>query len=506
MTLPWVHGRSEGSGTFVLAGWVFLRLLGLIYLAAFVSLAVQIKGLVGSAGILPAKEFLAARKHWGAHRFQRLPTLCWGNASDGFLMFLAWGGAALAALLIAGFAPCPVLILLWGFYLSLFTIGRFFLAYQWDTLLLEAGFLAIFFAPQELAPVFPPRAEASPVILWLYWWLLFRLIFSSGVVKLRSSDSTWRRLTALRYHFETQPLPTPLAWSAHQLPIRIHRAAAALLLAIELGAPFLIAGPPLLRHVTAASLVLLMALIQLTGNYSFFNLLGIALSVLLLDDKLLLPVFRWAAHGVALAPAPPSPRWLDGIAAVVAVVVLSLSMETLRRLFRIEVSWPKSIAKTFEFLEPFRLVNAYGLFAVMTIERPEIIVEGSNDGAHWLAYEFKWKPGDVRRAPRFVAPHQPRLDWQMWFAALGYYPNHPWFGRFLRRLLEGSPAVLGLLRTNPFPDKPPRLVRGVLYDYRFTSRAQRRTTRAWWRRERRGSYSPVFESYITGLPKRACRR
>jgi len=486
--------ETAGAGTYVLASWLFLRLLGLIYLVAFVSLATQLKGLVGKHGILPAREFLQERRHWGPSRFLRMPTLCWLSASDTFMLWLAWSGAALALLLLAGFAPIPVLVLLWVFYLSLATVCRIFLGYQWDILLLEAGFLGILLAPLEVAPRFPPVATPSPIVVWLFWWLLFRLMFSSGVAKLRSGDPTWRNLTALSHHYETQPLPTPLAWQAHQLPVDFHKISTVVMFAIEILAPFLIIAPSPARFVAAALFILLMALIQITGNYCFFNLLGIALSILLLDDKVLAPVVGWAFPQLESPGAfIPAPNWLNGAVTVVAVSILTLSAEPILHLFRVRISLPNWLAELLGLVEPFRLVNSYGLFSVMTAERPEIVVEGSNDAVNWQPYEFKFKPGEVTRAPAFVAPHQPRLDWQLWFAALGYYQNNPWFSRFLARLLEGSPTVLSLLKINPFPGSPPRYVRAVLYDYRFTNRAARRATGAWWQRERRGFYSPILE-------------
>src|SRR5438094_96550 len=233
-----------GSGNSVLASWLFLRLLGLIYLAAFVSLATQVKGLVGTQGILPAAGFLDQRRHWGFERFYRLPTLCWFNASDGFLLWLAWGGAGLSVLLVIGFAPMPVLALLWMLYLSLFGICRIFLGYQWDILLLETGFLAIFIAPFDLLPGFPPTTAPSKIILWLLWWLAFRLMFSSGFVKLRSGDRNWRNLEALSYHYQTQPLPTWTAWYVHQLPGWFHKLSVLVMFTIELVAPAFAFMPP----------------------------------------------------------------------------------------------------------------------------------------------------------------------------------------------------------------------------------------------------------------------
>jgi hypothetical protein len=475
-----------------LASWLFLRLLGCIYLAAFVSLAVQIKGLAGREGILPAVDFLKRRARYSGRRFHRLPTLCWWSGSDAMLLFLCWGGAVLALLLVVGLAPILVLTLLWIFYLSLFNVCRLFLAYQWDILLLEAGFLAIFLAPIEVVTHFPPVTEPPRVIVWLLWWLLFRLMFSSGLVKWRSKDPAWRRLTALRHHYETQPLPTPLAWYAHQLPPALHRFCAVILFTIEVGVPVLLVGPAPLRHLAAGLFILLMILIQLTGNYSFFNLLGIALSLLVLEDRSLVPVLHGLWPSVAfpkhLAATPPVFVWLS---VAIAMLILPLSLEPLWRLFPVGVQPPRWLDRLFDAFAPFHLVNSYGLFSMMTTERPEIIVEGSDDGENWRRYEFKWKPGDVKRAPRFAAPHQPRLDWQMWFAAIGFCENNPWFQRFLDRLREGSPAVLSLLRRNPFPNAPPRYLRALVYDYRFTNRQERRVSGAWWRCEERGLYCPV---------------
>src|SRR5215471_6725207 len=237
MVVPGVTNQPAGNGTYILAAWLFLRLVGLIYLVAFVSLATQIKGLIGREGILPAVEFLESARSWGVRRFYRLPTLCWFTTSDRFLLFLAGSGAGLSVLLVIGVAPAVMLFGLWSLYLSLFTLCRIFLGYQWDVLLLETGFLAIFLVPLETAPQFPPSAAPAPIVIWLLWWLLFRLMFSSGLIKLTSGDPTWHKLIALRFHYETQPLPTPLAWHAHQLPTAFHRTSAAVMFGIELFAP-----------------------------------------------------------------------------------------------------------------------------------------------------------------------------------------------------------------------------------------------------------------------------
>jgi lipase maturation factor 1 len=454
------------GATYAVSGWLFLRALGAIYFAAFVSLGVQVKGLIGRDGILPAEVFLGAK------------------ASDRFLAALCWSGAALSVLLIAGVAPVASLVLLWVCYLSLLNVSRVFLGYQWDVLLLETGFLAIWLAPLELRAHWPPRAEPHVIALWLARWLLFRLMFSSGVVKLRSGDRTWRSLTALFYHYETQPLPTPLAWLAHQLPTWFHRTSCAMMFAIELPVALLILAPPPFCYVAGVLTIALMLLMMATGNYGFFNLLVIALSLLLFDDVV------WGR--VVPVGALASPGWPWWVLALPATVLLVLSVRPIVYLFDRAVSWPRPLERLFARLQPFHLVNGYGLFAVMTTTRPEIIVEGSDDGTTWTPYEFRWKPGDPKRRPRYCMPHQPRLDWQMWFAALGDYRMNPWFIAFLGRLLENAAPVIDLLARNPFPKAPPRYVRATLYRYRFNGIAARRATGEWWQREWIGLYCPVL--------------
>lgn len=490
----WFWGKSVQRPAYLLTRWLFLRMLGVIYLVAFVSLWTQIEGLAGSRGILPAEDTMsllrqqADQQQLGLQRFWLAPTLCWLNASDGFLNFLCGAGAALSLLLIAGLAPLPVLFLLWVIYLSLAIVLREFLSFQWDALLLETGFLAMLFAPGRAWSA--PARERPPSLLALFLLrvLLFKLMFSAGVVKLSSGDPVWRNLTALTYHYETQPLPPWTAWYAHQLPDWFQVFCCAVMFGIELGVPFLFFAPRRLRLLACAATVLLQLLILLTGNYGFFNWLSIALCVLLLDDAVLrrcLPRSRPPrSEGSGRGRA-----WL--LAPVAAVYVLLCAVQLVGSL-RAPVQWPEPVAKLHSALAPFRTINGYGLFAVMTTSRNEIVVEGSNDGLEWRAYEFKHKPGEPMRRPGFVAPHQPRLDWQMWFAALGSYEHNPWFVHFCVRLLQGSPEVLALLAHNPFPDAPPRYIRAMLYDYRFTDRAARRADGTWWRRQLRGLYCPVL--------------
>ncbi len=479
---------------FAFATWLFLRLLAITHGIAFISLWVQLEGLIGPRGILPATRYLAAvREHYGASAFTALPTLCWWLGSETFLHVLCGAGVGLAMLLFAGVAPALCLALLWAAYLSLSCAGQVFFNFQWDALLLETTLLAIFVAPWSLLPLWrahePPRAAR-----WLLTWLLFRLMFLSGLVKLTSGDLTWRGLTALTFHYETQPLPTSLAWYVHQLPVWWHRASCAGMFMLELVVPWFLLTSRALRHNAALLLIALMAVVVLTGNYTYFNLLAIALCLLCLDDTwwraVLPPALQRnqllhsssASHPTEHSVSPRAnlslaraTRWLGGLAAA-AVVAFTLAQEIAA--YRAV----PGVAAISRAVGPFRSFNSYGLFRVMTNPRPELIFEGSNDGRAWLAYEFPHKPGVLDRRPTWVAPHQPRLDWQLWFAALGSPQQNPWVYSLAEHLLRGTPEVLALVAHNPFPEKPPRHLRIVRYEYHFTDATARTATGQWWRR------------------------
>jgi hypothetical protein len=488
--LPRWHWPLMEPVPYQVSRWVFLRLLGLIYLCAFVSLWVQLDGLIGSSGILPAERLMELARAQLDGRIQLFPTLLWFGASDGFLHLLTGAGSVLAVLLVAGIAPVPVLFALWALYLSLSLGGQVFFSFQWDTLLLEAGFLAIWIAPLTVWPRAGRSAPVARPALWLLWWLLFRLMFESGLVKLLSGDPTWADLSALRYHFETQPLPTWIGWHAHQLPATELWLAAVGLFAIELAIPFLIFTGAWLRWAACAALLTLQFVILATGNYCFFNLLTIALCVLLLDDTIWPQRLRLFVTRVD-PKAPGKPRcWPGGVVVPVCAALFLVSLAPATALLGMGLPGGGVLSSVYRSLQPFRSINSYGLFAVMTTERHEIIVEGTSDGQNWQPYEFRYKPGDLRRAPAFVAPHQPRLDWQMWFAALSSVEQNPWFLHFLQSLLRGSHQVEALLETNPFPDKPPLAVRAIAYDYRFTTPELRAASGDWWRRENPREYCP----------------
>jgi lipase maturation factor 1 len=482
----------------LLVRWLFLRGLAAIYLFAFLSLWTQIAGLAGHDGILPVDQFMSAvtrqcdARGIGLERFYLLPTLCWLNSSDNFLNFQCLVGVVLSVLLFLGVASVPCMSLLWLFYLSLATVTGDFLSFQWDGLLLETGFLAIFFAPWQLLP--RPSGEAPPsrLMVWLLRLLLFKLMFSSGCVKILSGDPNWRNLTALTYHYQTQPLPSWISWYANQLPLWFQTISCGTVLAIEIAAPFLVFMPRRLRFGAAALFAWLLFLVILTGNYTFFNWLTLVLCLLLLDDFCFENLVPKKVHACFKNSAADFTgfRWPRTLLVAMAVVVFSASTFMLAVTLGIRSPLLAPLGWMARQIKPFRTVNNYGLFAVMTTRRNEIIIEGSNDGVNWLAYEFKYKPGDVNRRPQFVAPFQPRLDWQMWFAALGRYEQNPWFPNFCERLLQGSPAVLALLENNPFPGRPPCFIRAQLYNYRFTSFDERHATGAWWHRELIGPYMP----------------
>lgn len=452
------------------ASELFAQALALVYLTAFVSFGLQVDGLIGSHGILPAVVYFRGVGGW------QFPSIFWWASSDAALRGACWAGAALAmaAALVKAHTGWQRLAfgLMFVLYLSLVTAGQIFMGYQWDFLLLEAGFLAIFLTPAW------PR-------VWLFHWLLFRLMFESGLVKMQSHDATWSGLTALTFHYETQPLPTPLAWYAAQLPLWFQKLSAGFVFAVELVLPLLIFGPRRVKQASAIGTILLQVLILLTGNYTFFNWLTIALCILLFDD-------HFFGRAAALRPGF-DPRVNRFASAALLLFVLVFGCSQIAEMCG--DAPPLIVRKAEAMLAPYGLINQYGLFASMTTSRPEIVVEGSNDGTAWLPYEFRFKAGRLDRAPAWVAPYQPRLDWQMWFASLGSYEQSPWFGQFVLRLLDGSPAVLRLLERDPFAGKPPRYIRARVYEYHFT----RGKARDWWQREEKGAYFPAVSLRVPGV-------
>ena len=491
-----------------LTGRVFLVLLALCWACAWASLGVQVVGLFGAHGVAPATALMdAARRALGDAGPWRLPTLFWWVApTDRVLVGTCAAGVLLALAVAVGVAPRAALVASWVLYLSMLAVGEPFLSFQWDALLCETTLVAIFLAPPGLRPFASgpglpadaagPRAiGAAPV--WLGRWLLFRLMLLSGVVKLLAEPAgmpgprPWHDLTALGWHWWTQPLPTPLAWWAAQLPATLQKAACAAMFAIELAGPCTLFAPRPVRRAGVAALLLLQALIALTGNYGFFNLLTVTLCVLGLDDDLLLRVPLVRRLAPRADPAPPAP-WRRAAFAPVAAALVALSLVPSLARVGMAALLPPPLVAAWRAVAPLESINAYGLFARMTTERDEVILEGSDDGRTWREYEFRWKPGDPDRSwPRWVAPHMPRLDWQMWFAALSRVERQPWVEALMQRLLEGEPTVLALLGTNPFPDHPPRLVRATRWSYRFSTPEERAATGRVWERTRIGPYAPA---------------
>jgi hypothetical protein len=469
--------RSSAPGL-TLVSWLFLRGLALIYLAAFASLSVQIEGLIGSQGILPIQAKLAETAHlYGSGKYWRFPTLFWLDASDSALKLACYAGMAASFLLLVNVLRRTALMLCYLLYLSMTTAGQDFLAFQWDVFLLEAGFLSLFLI------------EDSKVVVFLYRWLIARFMFMGGVVKLASGDPAWAGLTALNYHYLTQPLPTPLAYYAHFLPEWFHKLCAAGVFFIELAVPFFMFMPRPFRLFAAGSFILLQTAIILTGNYNFFNLLTILLCLWLLDDR----YFSGKLPSRLVSSIQAGPRQ-PGVAAHLlagawAAFVLAVCAAT-AWMHNFPGRTPQPLRAAVMVASSFGMVNQYGPFGVMTTGRREIIVEGSHDGKTWQAYEFDYKPGDLQRGLRWNIPHQPRLDWQLWFAALEEPRHDTWFPAFIARLREGSPPVLGLLRTNPFPDRPPRFIRAMLYRYDYVAPEIRTETGQVWRRELIGQYWP----------------
>jgi predicted DCC family thiol-disulfide oxidoreductase YuxK len=479
-------GKDHAPPRYDLVSFLFLRFFGLIYFSAFASFAVQAQGLIGSHGILPLARLVdVIARDAGWQRFFLMPMVFWWNSSDVAIQAVCWAGCVLSLFVVLNLLPRLSLLLLYVLYLSLLYAGQVFMNYQWDVFLLETGFLALILACAQRTGI------------WLLRWLLFRFMFMSGVVKLLSGDPNWWNLSALSYHFLTQPLPTPLAWYAAQLPPGVLRFATAATFVIELGLPWLIFLPRRLRHCAAFGILLLQVGILTTGNYNWFNLQTMLLCLPLFDDAAVRKVLPQRLLDRLPLPAPaltraveaPARRWARAAVAALAVLIVFDGLVHMQQRFGGRApAWALTLAA---LVEPLHIVSAYGLFAVMTTERDEIVIEGSDDGIFWREYEFRYKPGDLARRPPWNIPHQPRLDWQMWFAALDDPHHVSWFPRFLERLLQNDPAVTALLAKNPFADRPPQYLRAKFYDYTYAS-AQEKAEGRWWNRRLLGYYfAPV---------------
>ncbi|QBS41900.1 lipase maturation factor family protein [Nocardia sp. CS682] len=462
---------------------IFQRGLAVIYLIAFLGAALQFRALIGERGMLPVPRFVARTP------FRLAPSLFQLHYSDRFFAAVAWAGVGLSAALVVGVADLVPLwaamgmwAALWAGYLSIVNVGQRWYGFGWESLLLEAGFLAIFLGNDETAP--------PVLVLWLARWLLFRVEFGAGLIKLRG-DTCWRDLTCLYYHHETQPMPGPLSWFFHHLPKPLHRVEVAANHFAQLVVPFGLFAPQPVASVAAGIVVVTQLWLVISGNFAWLNWVTILLALTVIDGS-------WVARILPVPEAPtlPSaPMWFAGLVIACTVLTAVLSYWPVRNMLSSDQRMNMSF-------NAYHLVGAYGAFGTIGRTRPEVVFEGTSDSdvteqTRWQEYEFKAKPGDVRRRPRQFAPYHLRLDWLMWFAALSPFYARPWLLPFAERLLTNDRATLRLLRHNPFPDAPPKYVRARLYEYRFTTRQELLRDRAWWHRTLIGEYLPPVTSAKT---------
>jgi hypothetical protein len=503
--------------------WIFLRALGLIYFSAFYSLLFQIKGLIGPNGILPAADYLQAmhaalelRSYWSA------PSLLWFGAGNGALMTLCWVGLAASLLVTLNLWPRAGLLICFLCFVSFVSVARDFSGYQSDGMLLEAGFIALFFAPPGLRPGLGASNPPSRASLFLLQWEWFRIYFESGVAKIGSGDLAWRQFTAMDDYYQNGPLPTWIGWYVQHLPHWFHASATAYTLVVELLIVWMLFLPRRFRIVCFFIVTPFEISIIATANYTFLNYLVLLLGVLLLDDRFLewiLPLrFRESILGksamaggaavatgaAAVAPERTSVRAelrerFTPLRRLFAGACLGLvfysTTALLLWMFVPGLPLPEAPVRA---LEPFRIANSYGLFAVMTHERYEIEFQGTLDGKTWMAYPFRYKPQAINEAPGIYAPYQPRFEWNLWFASLGSWQQSRFVIWTEERLLKNEPDVLSLFASNPFASAPPREVRTVIYQYWFTDMKTKRETGNWWRREELRQYAPALEREADG--------
>jgi hypothetical protein len=520
----YLFDSEHGAADRLIGRWLFLRAMGLIYFSAFYALLFQVKGLIGTQGILPAGEYLGDARSLGAARFWYAPTLLWLSSSNHMPMALMWVGLIAAVILIVNIWPRAMLLVCFVCYLSFVCAAQDFSGYQSDGMLLEAGFLSLFLAPGGLLPGWGAKRPPARAAVLLLLWEWFRIYFESGVVKLESGDPTWRNLTAMYEYYQNGPLPTWIGWYVQHLPYWFHKATAGATLGMELALVWMAFLPRRWRIACFFIVTAWQIGVIATANYTFLNYLVLVLAFLLLDDGFLrrfVPA-RWrqeqiaedteekrehreligdstvaakevAGEGDSEAEQREPARWL--VAAGIAVRAIALTWVfyatavELVQMFWHEVPVPASPVAA---LEPFRIANQYGLFAVMTPHRYEIEFQGSNDGQNWVAYPFRYKPQDVRERPGIYAPYQPRFDWNLWFASLGSWLQNPLVPRTEELLLQGDQDVLGLFAGNPFPSAPPKYVRAVIWQYWFSTPEQKREQGVWWTRQYLGTYAPTI--------------
>jgi hypothetical protein len=525
---------KHGASNRLIPRWLFLRALGFIYFSAFFSLVFQIRGLIGPAGILPANEYLqiVARSFGHVTRFWFAPTLLWFSGRPQMLVALCWVGMLASLLLVFNVWPRGMLLICFVCFLSFVSAGEDFSGYQSDGMLLEAGFIALFFAPPGFRPLWGADQPPSRASLFLLQWEWFRIYFESGVAKLASGDPQWRHMTAMDEYYQNGPLPTWIGWYAQHLPHWFHVSTTYATLALELGLVWMLFLPRRLRIVCFVIATLWQLGVILTANYTFLNYLVLALGFLLLDDHVALTFLlrRWRksfvdhgdqtqrpdSHSDSRNVVPESSETIHSEAsaenrwdifysplAVLKITLISVVLSCIFYATAVQLLWmvfPTIPLPTgpVAALDPFRIANRYGLFAVMTRGRYEIEFQGSQDGQVWVSYPFRFKPQDPSKPPGIYAPYQPRFDWNLWFASLGSWREYPIVPNTEVRLLANDPDVLALFAGNPFPGEPPREVRAVLWQYWFTTMAEKRAQGLWWRRQPMGLYAPVLERQPDG--------
>ncbi len=505
---------KQGASDRLLPRWIFLRALGLIYYSAFFSLAFQIRGLIGPHGILPAGEYLQAlAERFGHAGYWYAPTLLWISSNSRMLTGICWVGMIASLLLVLNFWPRGMLAVCFLCFLSFVSAAQDFSAYQSDGMLLEAGFIAMYFAPAGFRPGWGEASPPSRASLFLLIWEGFRIYFESGVAKIMGGDPQWRNFTALDEYYQNGPLPTWIGWYMQHLPHWFHAATAFVTLALELGLAWMMFLPRRFRILCFFVVTIWQIGIILSANYTFLNYLVLALGFLLLDDRFLpsyLPGF-WKRSCLAAkeAKALGEPRaekdWRKKLRAQFSALKLAFTAVMLTWIFYVTLAEMVWMVKPLPFptspvsaLEPFRIANRYGLFAGMTRGRYEIEFQGSDDGQTWVVYPFRFKPQDPSKAPGIYAPYQPRFDWNLWFASLSSWRQEPIVVRTEQSLLRGDGDVLLLFAGNPFPHAPPRQVRCVIWQYRFTTPAEKRSQGMWWKRQQLGLYAPTLERQPDG--------
>jgi len=512
-SINWLLGpeiSSEKSPGHLWPRWIFLRALGAIYFSAFYSLIFQIKGLIGPDGILPAADYLqavAAAVH--AYSWWYAPSLFWFGSTDRALMLVTWLGLIASILVILNIWPRAALLVCFVCFLSFIVTARDFSSYQSDGMLLEAGFISLFFAPPGLRPRLARAHPACRASLFLLEWEAFRIYFESGVGKMASHDPTWRNFRAMDDYYQNAPLPTWPGWYVGHFPHWFHAGAVFYTLAIELALCFMIFLPRRFRIAFFLIVFPFQTSIILTGNYAFLNYIVLCLGFLFLDDRFvewIVPqrvralIDRQPPLEAAAAAVPESARhpWRH-IFQPVRRTIAGICLAWIFYVTAAELVWKLApdaplFTKPVVALEPFRIANSYGLFEVMTHARYEIEFQGSTDGGKtWVAYPFRYKPQDPSKPPGIYAPYQPRFEWNLWFASLGTWPQYRFVVWTEERLLTASPDVLALFARNPFPGARPQQIRAVIYQYWFTDMKTKRATGMWWRRELRGDYAPTLE-------------